>query len=114
MTLPDLNAIASVLLKAVVHRRLVTYRKMHALFNKDVPLTARYELRVNAVLLLSDCRQLDYGAVLMLDSGLPGDDFVARFERPTIDHTSAMESAPQSSRGRTAVEHAVWSPSAIL
>jgi len=49
------------------------------LFDVNVPLTTRYRLLARAIGLLSDCRQVDYGALLTLEGGLPGDDFFARF-----------------------------------
>jgi hypothetical protein len=71
--------IASMLLRAAKRKRLVTYQELHALFSRDEPLQSRYRALEDAARLLSDCASLDYGCLMSLDNGLPGDDFFNRF-----------------------------------
>jgi hypothetical protein len=71
--------IASMLLRAAKRKRLVTYQELHALFGRDEPLQSRYRALEDAARSLSDCASLDYGCLMSLDNGLPGDDFFNRF-----------------------------------
>jgi hypothetical protein len=71
--------IAEVLQRAAQHRRLVTYKRLHSLFKTGDSLTERYRLLQDAAEFLSDCAQLDYGCLMSLDDGLPGEDFFQRF-----------------------------------
>lgn len=71
--------IATMLLRAARRKRLVTYQELHALFSRDEPLHSRYRALEDAARSLSDCASLDYGCLMSLDNGLPGDDFFNRF-----------------------------------
>ncbi|MGF6965205.1 hypothetical protein OKW43_002210 [Paraburkholderia sp. WC7.3g] len=71
--------IAAMLLRAAKRKRLVTYQELHALFGRDDPLQSRYRALEEAARSLSDCASLDYGCLMSLDNGLPGDDFFNRF-----------------------------------
>jgi hypothetical protein len=71
--------IAAMLLRAARRKRLVTYQELHALFGRDEPLQSRYRALEEAARSLSDCASLDYGCLMSLDNGLPGDDFFNRF-----------------------------------
>ena len=71
--------IATMLLRAARRKRLVTYQELHALFGRDEPLHSRYRALEDAARSLSDCASLDYGCLMSLDNGLPGDDFFNRF-----------------------------------
>jgi hypothetical protein len=71
--------IAAMLLRAARRKRLVTYQELHALFGRDEPLQSRYRALEDAARSLSDCASLDYGCLMSLDNGLPGDDFFNRF-----------------------------------
>ena len=71
--------IAAMLLRAARRKRLVTYQELHALFDRDEPLHSRYRALEEAARSLSDCASLDYGCLMSLDNGLPGDDFFNRF-----------------------------------
>ncbi|MGF6289379.1 hypothetical protein [Paraburkholderia youngii] len=76
--------IAAMLLRAARRKRLVSYQELHALFGRDEPLQSRYRALADAARSLSDCASLDYGCLMSLDNGLPGDDFFNRFrhDRP--------------------------------
>ncbi|EDZ99280.1 hypothetical protein BH160DRAFT_5400 [Burkholderia sp. H160] len=71
--------IAAILMHAARRKRLVTYQELHALFSQDEPLQSRYRALEDAARSLSDCASLDYGCLMSLDNGLPGDDFFNRF-----------------------------------
>jgi len=95
------HMIASLLLNAATSRRLVTYKRFHAFFDANVPLTTRYRLLARAVGLLSDCRQLDYGVLLTLEGGLPGEDFVARFKSNRRGEFESVMGAGSLGRSKT-------------
>jgi hypothetical protein len=76
-----INAIAVLLRCAAKTQRFVPYQKLHTLFLHEEPLTLRYRALEDAIALLGDCAELDYGCLMTLDNGLPGDDFFNRFKR---------------------------------
>jgi hypothetical protein len=76
-----INAIAVLLQRAARQHRFVPYQKLHTLFLDEEPLTLRYRALEDAIALLGDCAELDYGCLMALDNGLPGDDFFNRFKR---------------------------------
>jgi hypothetical protein len=75
------NIIAFLLQRAAKHQRFVSYRKLHTLFAEKEPLEVRYRALEDAIALLSDCAAYDYGCLMALDNGLPGDEFFNRFKR---------------------------------
>ncbi|MBC8728977.1 hypothetical protein [Paraburkholderia sp. UCT2] len=79
MNMDRTRNIAAMLLRAAKRKRLVTYQELHALFGRDEPLQSRYRALEDAARSLSDCASLDYGCLMSLDNGLPGDDFFNRF-----------------------------------
>ncbi|WP_256702284.1 hypothetical protein [Burkholderia sp. SRS-W-2-2016] len=81
MTTDRTADIAAMLLRAARRRKLVRYTELHALFGRTEPLQSRYRALDEAARLLSDCATLDYGCLMSLDNGLPGDDFFNRFRR---------------------------------
>jgi hypothetical protein len=81
MNIDRTRGIAAMLLRAARRRKLVTYQELHALFDRGEPLHSRYRALEDAARSLSDCAALDYGCLMSLDNGLPGDDFFTRFRR---------------------------------
>ncbi|MFT4066490.1 hypothetical protein [Paraburkholderia sp.] len=81
MNIDRTRDIAAMLLHAARRRKLVTYQQLHALFGRGEPLHSRYRALEDAARSLSDCAALDYGCLMSLDNGLPGDDFFNRFRR---------------------------------
>ncbi|WP_233835464.1 hypothetical protein [Paraburkholderia sp. ZP32-5] len=81
MNIDRTRNIAAMLLRAARRRKLVTYQELHALFGPGEPLDCRYRALEDAARSLSDCAALDYGCLMRLDNGLPGDDFFNRFRR---------------------------------
>jgi hypothetical protein len=81
MNIDRTRNIAAMLLRAARRRKLVTYQELHALFGPGEPLDSRYRALEDAARSLSDCAALDYGCLMRLDNGLPGDDFFNRFRR---------------------------------
>lgn len=76
-----LELLVKVLGDAARRRKLVSYRRFHSCFSKESTLEDRYFLLGEAVKKLANPRWIDYGAVLTLDNGLPGDEFFVRFRR---------------------------------
>ena len=72
--------VASLLRNAADHQRLVTYQRLHSLFDKNIPVRERYDVLERAVMTLAQPQEVDYGALLALHNGLPGDEFFARFK----------------------------------
>ncbi|MDR5740000.1 hypothetical protein [Caballeronia sp. LZ016] len=85
MNTRTVEEIAALLQLAAKQKTLVSYQRLHALFVKGQSLTERYRTLQDAAQLLSDCKSLDYGCLMALHNGLPGDDFFTRFRmnRPT-------------------------------
>ncbi|HWT39514.1 MAG TPA: hypothetical protein VN289_24740 [Paraburkholderia sp.] len=81
----QVERIVAALVRAAEHERLVPYQQFHALFNAGDPLTARYEALEQAVVSLCENSAPDYGVLLALCSGLPGDDFFRRFRKYRYD-----------------------------
>ncbi|WP_244816169.1 hypothetical protein [Caballeronia sp. Lep1P3] len=73
--------IAKALKRCANHRQLLTYQRFHALCEKSVPLAQRYAALESAVTTLGDVHEIDYGALLALDCGLPGAEFFQRYLR---------------------------------
>ncbi|MDR5809277.1 hypothetical protein [Caballeronia sp. LZ019] len=73
--------LADLLRWAATGKHLVTYRRLHSCFEKNVPLNERYRLLEKAVHTLANPTLLDYGCLMSLANGLPGDDFFTRFKR---------------------------------
>ncbi|WP_322032065.1 hypothetical protein [Paraburkholderia sp. J76] len=72
--------VVCLLRSAADHRRLVTYQELHSLFGKNTPRSERYRVLELAIATLGQPREVDYGALLSLHNGLPGDEFFARFK----------------------------------
>ena len=89
----QVERIVATLLHAAERERLVPYQQFHAIFGAGDPLTARYEALEQAVLSLSADSALDYGVLLTLCSGLPGDDFFRRFLKYRYDDFVAVMGA---------------------
>lgn len=81
----QVERIVAVLLHAAERKRLVPYQRFHAIFNASDPLTVRYEALEHAVVSLGEDSSLDYGVLLALCNGLPGDDFFRRFQKYRYD-----------------------------
>ena len=82
--MPDIertHAIAFLLRQAAAKHRVVPYQQIHRLFVAGEPLDLRYRALEDAISLLSDCAALDYGCLMALDNGLPGNDFFRRYKR---------------------------------
>lgn len=73
--------LAKALRRCASHRQLLTYQRFHSLCDKGVPLVQRYAALESAVQALGDLRDIDYGVLLALDSGLPGTEFFQRYLR---------------------------------
>ncbi len=73
--------LAKALRRCASHRQLLTYQRFHSLCDKGVPLVQRYAALESAVQTLGDLRDIDYGVLLALDSGLPGTEFFQRYLR---------------------------------
>ncbi|SAK42757.1 hypothetical protein AWB77_00492 [Caballeronia fortuita] len=95
------HEIAALLQRAAKQKKLVTYQRLHSLFVPGQTLTERYRALQDAAQLLSDCRSLDYGCLMALDSGLPGDDFFARFRRNRPAEFQAVMGFASPGRSRT-------------
>ncbi len=73
--------IARALLRAAIKRSVLSYQRFHDLCGPELSYAQRYCVLEKAVESVSDPRRLDYGVLLALDSGLPGDDYFRRFYR---------------------------------
>src|ERR1700744_1335778 len=92
---------ATILLRAATRRSLVTYQNLHALFGPGEPLHSRYRALEDAARSLSDCEALDYGCLMRLDNGLPGDDFFNRFRRGRRDEYEKIMGFASAGRSTT-------------
>jgi hypothetical protein len=90
--------VARALQRAANHRRLLPYAKFHALFDGPVPLCKRYQALESAIGVLGDLTEIDYGALLACDNGLPGPDFFQRFRRYRLDDFVAVMGDPRFCR----------------
>jgi hypothetical protein len=72
--------VVSLLQNAADHQTLVTYQRFHSVFGKNIPVRERYHVLELAVVTLAQPQKVDYGALLSLHNGLPGDEFFARFK----------------------------------
>jgi hypothetical protein len=73
--------IAKALRRCALHEQVLSYQRFHALCEKGVPLVQRYAALETAAQSLADVRELDYGVLMALDSGLPGVEFFQRYLR---------------------------------
>lgn len=90
--------VARALQRAANHRRVLPYAKFHALFDGPVPLYKRYQALESAIGVLGDLTEIDYGALLACDNGLPGPDFFQRFKRYRLDDFVAIMGDPRFCR----------------
>jgi len=74
------SELANTLQRAAIERRCVSYQHLHSHFARETPISLRYCTLEQAAQTLCDLRVVDYGAMMALDNGLPGDDFFARFK----------------------------------
>ena len=74
-------SLAAMLRTAAASRMLIPYKRLHAKFDESIPLQHRYDALEKAASTLTDLKTLDYGVLLTLDNGLPGDDFFMRLKR---------------------------------
>jgi hypothetical protein len=80
MPMEIVQEVVCLLQNAADHHKLVTYTRFHSLFEKDIPVRERYHVLERAVAALAQPQIVDYGALLALHNGLPGDEFFARFK----------------------------------
>lgn len=73
--------LAKALRRCASHGQVFTYQRFHALCDKGVPLAQRYAALESAVGMFADVRDMDYGVLMALDSGLPGAEFFQRYLR---------------------------------
>lgn len=103
-----IDQVVNLLRVAAEHKRLVSYKRFHALFEAVSPLRARYDLLDKAVRRLAEPQSVDFGVLLTSDNGLPGDEFFARFKasRPSeYDKVMGIGSCGRSvTRRRTLAE----------
>ena len=84
------NQIASALRHAAERQRLLSYKCFHSLFDPSEPVLRRMAALEKAVTSLGEETCVDYGVLLALDNGLPGDDFFIRFKRNRRDEYVAV------------------------
>ncbi|WP_244174060.1 hypothetical protein [Paraburkholderia ginsengiterrae] len=84
------NQIASALRRAAERERLLPYKCFHSLFDPGEPVLRRMAALEKAVTSLGEETCVDYGVLLALDNGLPGDDFFIRFKRNRRDEYVAV------------------------
>jgi hypothetical protein len=94
--------LAAMLRAAATARTLVPYKRLHANFDESVPVALRYDALEKAASTLADLKILDYGVLLTLDNGLPGDDFFMRLKRFRRDEYEAVMG--YSSTGRSIIK----------
>ena len=73
--------LAKALWRCALHGHVLAYQRFHGLCDKGVPLPQRYAALESAIKTLGDVRDIDYGALMALDSGLPGAEFFQRYLR---------------------------------
>ncbi|SAK48591.1 hypothetical protein AWB75_01155 [Caballeronia catudaia] len=73
--------LAKALWRCALHGHVLAYQRFHALCDKTVPLPQRYAALESAINTLGDVRNIDYGVLMALDSGLPGAEFFQRYLR---------------------------------
>ncbi|AET91178.1 MULTISPECIES: hypothetical protein [Caballeronia] len=73
--------LAKALWRCALHGHVLAYQRFHALCDKSVPLPQRYAALESAIKTLGDVRDIDYGVLMALDSGLPGAEFFQRYLR---------------------------------
>jgi hypothetical protein len=95
-------SLAAMLRAAAAARTLVPYQRLHAKFDESVALALRYDALEKAASTLADLKTLDYGALLTLNNGLPGDDFFMRVKRFRKDEYEAVMG--YSSTGRSIIK----------
>jgi hypothetical protein len=71
--------VAQAVRRAAMKRTVLPYRRFHEICGPDVPYAQRYALLERALTTLCDMHALDYGVLLALDNGLPGDDYFRRY-----------------------------------
>ncbi|HEX7907842.1 MAG TPA: hypothetical protein VF534_07100 [Paraburkholderia sp.] len=84
------SQIASALRRAAERQRLLSYKCFHSLFDPSEPVLRRMAALEKAVTELGEETRIDYGVLLALDNGLPGDDFFIRFKRNRRDEYVAV------------------------
>jgi hypothetical protein len=91
------------------HGQLLTYQRFHSLCEKGVPLTQRYAALESAVATLADVRDIDYGVLMALDSGLPGAEFFQRYLRYRYGEYVSLMGDPKYHRQTIARKRALVS-----
>ncbi|SAK48024.1 hypothetical protein [Caballeronia ptereochthonis] len=95
-------SLVAMLRAAAASRTLVPYKRLHAKFDECIPLALRYDALEKAASTLADLKTLDYGVLLTLNNGLPGDDFFMRVKRFRRDEYEAVMG--YSSTGRSIIK----------
>jgi hypothetical protein len=73
--------LAKALWRCASHGHVLPYQRFHALCERSIPLAQRYAALESAIKTLGDVREIDYGVLMALDSGLPGAEFFQRYLR---------------------------------
>jgi hypothetical protein len=102
--------LAKALRRCASHGQVLSYQRFHALCEKGVPLTQRYAALESAITALADVRDIDYGVLMALDSGLPGAEFFQRYLRYRYGEYVSLMGDPKYhkqtlARKRTLVAH---------
>jgi hypothetical protein len=85
------DQIATILRNAAERQRLVPYTRFHSVFRSDISVRERYAILEQAVTALAQLECVDYGVLLALDNGLPGDEFFTRFKgHRRVEYDAAM------------------------
>jgi hypothetical protein len=80
-----IDDVSRALRNAATHKRILSYKKFHALFEPSVPLVNRYKILEVAISSLGDISIIDYSVLLACDNGLPGGDFFQRYRKYRLE-----------------------------
>lgn len=76
-------------------RRLLPYVQFHAMFDRNMPLSDRWQALGAAAHTLCDEVAPDYRVLLACDNGLPGAEFFKRFQTARRDEYVAIAGDPR-------------------
>jgi hypothetical protein len=76
-------------------KRLLPYAQFHAMFDRNTPLSERWQALDAAALALCNAAVADYRVLLACDNGLPGAEFFKRVQMTRRDEYVAIAGDPR-------------------
>lgn len=90
-----LDRLVDMLLNSARKRGVLPYARFHALFPHTMTLSARQAMLDEALRVLGNDDEIDYGVLFARDNGLPGPDFFKRYRANRPSEYAALVGDPR-------------------